>query len=92
MKQVKLTLVFLIVLTGHLKAQSFKEQYTKCATALNGAGIGDTAYWNLINKVFKCMKGANAPDFTFKTLTGETLTRSQLYGQVEVMNFWNTGC
>jgi thiol-disulfide isomerase/thioredoxin len=41
---------------------------------------------------FEFMKGANAPDFIFKTLKGEILTRSQLNGRVVVFYFWNTQC
>lgn len=92
MKHMKLTLLLLIVLLGNAKAQSFKDQYAKCAAALHGAGIGDTAYWRLIQTVFACMKGANAPDFTFKTIKGQTVALAQLKGRIVVINFWNTGC
>jgi peroxiredoxin len=38
------------------------------------------------------MKGANAPDFTIKTLEGKILSLSKLKGNVIVINFWNTQC
>lgn len=36
--------------------------------------------------------GAQAPDFTLQTLQGETLSISDLQGQVILVNFWATWC
>ncbi len=36
--------------------------------------------------------GAHAPDFTLQTLQGETLSISDLRGQVILVNFWATWC
>lgn len=37
-------------------------------------------------------EGMPAPDFTFKTLDGKTLTAAELRGKVVVLNFWFIGC
>lgn len=37
-------------------------------------------------------KGQVAPDFTLTTLTGETVTLSDLQGKKVVLNFWATWC
>ena len=37
-------------------------------------------------------KGQIAPDFTLKTLTGETFTLSELKGKKVILNFWASWC
>ena len=92
MRKVRFITLVLFALNGQLMAQSYKEQYEKCAELLGSLDTGDTAYWRLIKHVFNCMKGANAPDFNIKTLEGKTLSLSELKGHVVVINFWNTQC
>nr|WP_106783794.1 TlpA disulfide reductase family protein [Lysinibacillus timonensis] len=41
---------------------------------------------------FGIKKGQIAPDFTLPTLTGETLTLSDLKGKRVLLNFWATWC
>lgn len=40
----------------------------------------------------RVMQGAEAPDFTLTTLTGETVRLADLRGRPVVINFWSTWC
>jgi peroxiredoxin len=38
------------------------------------------------------MTGQRAPDFSLKSLTGETVTLNQFKGKIVVLNFWFISC
>ena len=45
-----------------------------------------------LSDVASPVAGRPAPDFTLQTVAGETVTLSDLRGQVVVLNFWATWC
>jgi peroxiredoxin len=45
-----------------------------------------------LSDVASPVAGRPAPDFTLQTVEGETITLSDLRGQVVVLNFWATWC
>ena len=48
--------------------------------------------WAFINDQSNSVEGGLAPDFTITSFEGETLTLSDLRGQVVVINFWASWC
>ena len=48
--------------------------------------------WFFINDQSNSVEGGLAPDFTITSFEGETLTLSDLRGQVVVINFWASWC
>jgi thiol-disulfide isomerase/thioredoxin len=84
--------MFSFFVGASLKAQTYKEQYTKCSQIMNGVNIEDTSYFTQKYKMLDCLIGSNAPKFSVKALDGKILALTKLKGQVVVINFWNTGC
>jgi cytochrome c biogenesis protein CcmG/thiol:disulfide interchange protein DsbE len=48
--------------------------------------------WGLIESRAGPVQSGMAPDFTLTSFSGETLTLSELQGQVVVINFWASWC
>lgn len=48
--------------------------------------------WGLVNARRGQLKSGLAPDFTLTSFEGETITLSELRGQVVVINFWASWC
>ncbi len=48
--------------------------------------------WGLRAKAGGPLSEGPAPDFTLNTFTGETITLSELRGQVVIINFWASWC
>src|SRR5262245_507685 len=44
------------------------------------------------NRILQGLVGCKAPNFRVKTMTGDSLTLSELSGKVVVLNFWFIGC
>ena len=92
---IRFTFLFLvatcIAICGN--AQSYEQQYEKCSESFkNLSGETDSVYTDLVIKRNECLKGAFAPDFTTKTITGKEIELSALRGHVVVLNFWSTTC
>jgi len=91
-KQILLSVMLFLVSGLMLRAQTYKEQYMKCSEIMKGIGIQDTSFFTQKIKMYDCLIGSNAPNFSVKALNGQMLELSKLKGQVVVVNFWNTGC
>jgi peroxiredoxin len=79
-------LVFVLALVG-IMLGTFINQQIKKSEALAQVG-----YEADLKKEEGLHKGAIAPDFTLETLTGETVTLSELKGKKVILNFWATWC
>lgn len=55
-------------------------------------GSDDSGDPNKVNEVDSPIVGAEAPDFTLQTFTGEEVTLSEQRGNVVILNFWGSWC
>lgn len=75
-----------IMLGGYIKNQIEASEEVAEQSKIKGYEV------DLVNAEFGIKKGQMAPDFTLETITGETITLSQLRGKKVLLNFWATWC
>lgn len=75
-----------IMLGGYIKNQIEASEEVAEQSRIKGYEV------DLVNAEFGIKKGQMAPDFTLETITGETITLSQLKGKKVLLNFWATWC
>ncbi|GEO04950.1 hypothetical protein AAE02nite_26140 [Adhaeribacter aerolatus] len=82
MKHIILVIMFSFLVEESVKAQTYKEQYTKCYQLMNGVNMQDTSYFTQKLKMLDCLIGSNAPSFSVKALDGKILTLPKLKGRL----------
>lgn len=75
-----------IMLGGYIKNQIEASEEVAEQSKIKGYEV------DLVNAEFGIKKGQMAPDFTLETITGETISLSQLKGKKVLLNFWATWC
>ncbi len=75
-----------IMLGGYIKNQIEASEEVAEQSRIKGYEV------DLVNAEFGIKKGQMAPDFTLETITGETISLSQLKGKKVLLNFWATWC
>lgn len=91
MKKSMMGLIFVLALIAIMLGGYIKNQIEASETVNEQAQI--KGYEVDLNKTETGIKkGQMAPDFTLQTLSGETLTLSDLKGKKVLLNFWATWC
>lgn len=89
MKKKVISLVIIMLLVAIMLGTYVKNQI-EASKAIDDNRLGYEI--DLENNEQGIQKGQIAPDFTLNTLSGETVTLSDLKGKKVVLNFWATWC
>lgn len=85
-------LIAIILLPANFYGQDYIAINNKCSEVLKDVPIGDSIFWDKLNKRDQCLIGEKAPFFVEKSITNEILNSEKLKGKVLFLNFWFTSC